>query len=120
ENYEHTQIFSLGSIEGLERFTSIPKAELTVIAGSAAGMKFPLIKDVSTIGRKEGNDICLQDPNISRVHARIEQVEQDFTLIDMGSTNGTYINGKRVVKALVKPGDNIKLGKTELRFQVML
>lgn len=120
ENNEHTQIFSLGALHETGASPSSPWAELVVTAGNAAGMKFPLIKEVCIIGRKEGNDICLQDPNISRIHARIEQGEQDYTVIDMGSTNGTFVNGRRVVKTTVKPGDNIKLGKTELKFQVMV
>lgn len=120
ENNEHTQIFSLGTLQEQSKFSPDPRAELVVTGGIAVGMKFPLIKEVCTIGRKEGNDICLQDPNISRIHARIEQGDQDYTLVDMGSTNGTFVNGKRVIKATVKSGDNIKVGKTELKFQFMV
>lgn len=120
ESCEHTQIFSIGALNKEQGFITQPRAELEVTAGNALGMKFPLVKDVCTIGRKEGNDICLQDPNVSRLHARIEQAAENFTVIDLGSTNGTYVNGRRVVKATVKAGDSITLGKTELKFQVVI
>lgn len=117
---EHTQVFSLksagtGEVEPLP----LPRAELVVKSGESQGMKIRLGKGVSTLGRRETNEIFLNDPNISRVHAQIELFQGEYILTDLGSLNGTYLNGKRVHRAHLKPGDLIKVGKTELDFRMV-
>lgn len=70
-----------------------------------------MITGLITIGRKEGNTIILKDPYISSHHARIYKDEAEYIIEDLGSTNGTYLNGNPIVnKAFLDVGDIIKLG----------
>ena len=65
-----------------------------------------------TIGRAPGNDLVLSDPEVSRFHARFEPGNDGWRLVDLDSTNGTWVNGERVRQAIVVPGDAILLGDT--------
>ena len=77
----------------------------------------PLDKDSVTIGRKEENDLCLDNMAISGHHARIDRTKDIYTLVDLKSTNGTFVNGKRVASAVLKPNDWINIGKHILYFK---
>ncbi len=69
-----------------------------------------------TIGRSSRNDLCLNDPFVSRLHAEIRRDGEEFVLHDSGSANGTYHNGQRIESsALLRLGDVIRVGETELR-----
>ncbi len=71
-----------------------------------------------TVGRSDNNNLVLSDRWISRHHAMFQAIDQgDFYLIDLGSRNGTFLNGRRVtVPVILKDGDLITFGQTELRF----
>ncbi len=75
-----------------------------------------LLKGVRlTIGRSSRNDLCLNDPFVSRLHAEIRRDGADFVLYDSGSANGTYHNGQRIESsAPLQFGDIIRIGETEL------
>ena len=68
------------------------------------------------IGRSPGCDLVLEDPTVSRHHAELIRERDRWVLRDMGSTNGTRVNGWRVRRAVVAPGDVIALGAQRLRF----
>jgi hypothetical protein len=71
-----------------------------------------------TIGRDEANDVVVDDPYVSRHHAEIVQVGEGYQLRDLGSQNGTLLNGKRLTEpASVYPGDRVTLGRISLSFQ---
>lgn len=75
-------------------------------------------EDTLSIGRDPSNDICLENPAVSRHHARIYKQEWPFYIEDMKSTNGTFLNGSKVSwKAALKNNDKITIGKHELIFQ---
>lgn len=76
-----------------------------------------LVKRAVIIGRSRECDITIADPNISRHHAEIRQEEGGYFIIDLGSTNGTLVNGNRVARARLEPNDRIVLGVTELVFE---
>ena len=79
-----------------------------------SGQHFPL-GDCTTLGREQGNDICLQDEQISRCHAVVERVETGFQIADLKSSNGTFVNGKRIQEpVMLRPGDTIQLGSIEV------
>jgi hypothetical protein len=81
--------------------------------------EFELKDGISTLGRTSDNDIAFpNDSNVSRFHAEIEKRDQDYCLIELGSSNGTTINGTRVTgETYLKEGDKIVLGgSTELTF----
>jgi Protein of unknown function (DUF3662)/FHA domain len=72
-----------------------------------------------TLGRSRQCDIVLSDPNVSRQHAEIRPRGGSWVLIDNGSTNGSRINGRQVEgPEVVRPGDEIELGSTTLRFEL--
>ena len=70
------------------------------------------------LGRAEDNDICLQNRGISRHHAEIAATVQGYVLRDLGSQNGTVVNGERVTERTLADGDQIALGDGRLRFTI--
>jgi hypothetical protein len=81
------------------------------------GRSVPLRGEAIVLGRSRECDIHLADPNTSRQHAEVRpEGDGAYTLIDLGSTNGTELNGKRVNHALLSEGDVIVIGQVELTF----
>jgi len=78
----------------------------------------PLTKPLVSMGRGEPNDVAVDDHQVSRSHALLRGTDEDtYYLIDLGSKNGTHVNGKRVVvPVLLKDGDEIRMGATSLTF----
>ena len=76
-------------------------------------------QDVVTIGGMPGNDLVLGDDTASRHHCRIVQHQDHTMLVDLGSTNGTYINGVRIKEAYLSPGAMIAVGNTQVRFDLL-
>jgi pSer/pThr/pTyr-binding forkhead associated (FHA) protein len=89
---------------------------LVVKRGPNAGSKFFLDQDGTEIGRHPDSDIFLDDITVSRRHAQIRRDASGFTLVDVGSLNGTYINRERVEKTGLRSGDEIQIGKFKLVF----
>jgi Protein of unknown function (DUF3662)/FHA domain len=75
-------------------------------------------KRVSTLGRSRDCDVIVPDPNASRVHAEIRHVGLDYYLVDMGSTNGTEVNGQVVKRHALAHGDTIVMGTTEIHVEL--
>jgi hypothetical protein len=72
-----------------------------------------------TLGRSRQADVVLNDPNVSRRHAEVRPRGGSWVLTDLGSTNGSRINGRSVEGSeVIKPGDEIELGSTSLRFEL--
>jgi FhaA, N-terminal domain/FHA domain len=92
---------------GLERET----ATLTV-----DGKRHELDKRRVVIGRSRDCDIQVEDANVSRRHAEVRQEGAAYWVVDLDSTNGTEVNGRRLKRAKLKPGDTITVGATELLF----
>lgn len=87
--------------------------QILVQQGPRAGQAFDLNKPVITIGREVGNDIVLEDSQVSRHHARLAQQGAGLVLEDLGSTNGTAVNGQRLIGTRpITLGDTIGLGDT--------
>lgn len=78
--------------------------------------EFPLDKERITIGRRPSNDIHIDNLAISGEHAVIKAIGKDAFLEDLGSTNGTLVNRKKIHQHLLQPGDVIELGKYQLRY----
>lgn len=74
----------------------------------------PLDQDRITIGRRADNDVCLPFPAVSADHAEIITVMADSFLHDLGSTNGTFVNGERVTKHFLRNHDKIDIGRQQL------
>jgi FHA domain len=94
---------------------SSPRALLIATAGLARGRTFLVPVDGATIGRQPENAVCLPDERLSREHARIEFRESQFWLRDLGSTNGTALNGNLLSSPqVIGNGDTIDLGSNTL------
>ena len=94
-----------------------PVARLDFIVGPMANQTVPLNEEVTTLGSVAGNTIILADPGVSRKHAGIRKVNGSYELADLGSTNGIYVNGHKVPKKTLEPGDIIRVGNTEAVFK---
>jgi Protein of unknown function (DUF3662)/Inner membrane component of T3SS, cytoplasmic domain len=81
------------------------------------GERHQLSKDTVLIGRSRECDLTVNDPNVSRRHAEVRQEDGAWWIVDLGSTNGVEVNGKRVERARLEPDDAIVVGTTELRFE---
>jgi hypothetical protein len=94
-----------------------PRLEVVAAMGLEPGTEFEL-GEGATMGRADGSDIPVDDPFASSVHARIFPRGQFMYIEDMGSTNGTYLNGRRLRAAeRLKVGDMVRIGVTEYRYQ---
>lgn len=94
-----------------------PVARLEFILGPMANQMLALNEEVTTIGSVAGNTVVLADPAVSRKHAGIRKVNGEYELADLGSTNGVYVNGHKVPKKTLQPGDIIRVGNTEAVFK---
>ncbi len=102
--------------EGDEVFTH-ERAYLTAIAGPNTGKIFLLKEGKSIAGRMHRVDIYLDDSQVSRKHAEFTHNQSKTTLMDMGSTNGTIVNGKKIKsKAILKDGDEVAIGSSIFTF----
>ena len=90
---------------------------LEVLDGNQPGQVFPLEKVHIIIGRR-GCDVNLDDPEISRQHASIDIHGMSASLRDLGSTNGTYIQGQRVEEGDLKDNSEFRVGTHQLVFRV--
>ncbi len=81
------------------------------------GDRFVLGETVVTIGRMPDSVITLEDPNVSRNHAEIRPQGGGFVVADLGSTNGTKINGVKVSERVLQDGDELTFGATSFRFE---
>ena len=87
-----------------------------VIQGRDRGTRFELEKPTLSIGRDVRSDIRLQDTEVSRRHAELRQTEGGFTIHDLGSSNGTFVNGTAVSTHSMQSGDQLLLGRTLLLY----
>ncbi|KAB8145084.1 DUF2662 domain-containing protein [Chloroflexia bacterium SDU3-3] len=93
-----------------------PRARL-VLAGGGGKQSIPLESTMLTIGRGLNNDIILEDTRVSRHHAQLRYRSRRFWVADIGSTNGTFVNGEAVEERALNDGDVISLGGLELTFR---
>ena len=95
---------------------ALPKGQGILIALSGPGVssRFLLDSDSVKIGRDLNNEICFDDITVSRSHALIEKTEAGYTIKDLGSLNGTYLNAVAIKNSSLNAGDEIQIGKYHL------
>lgn len=91
-------------------------ALLVVQRGPSAGARFLLDAERTVAGRSPNADIFLDDVTVSRKHAEFVRELDDFVVRDIGSLNGTYVNRTRIESAVLRPGDEVQIGKYRLTF----
>lgn len=90
----------------------MPQLQLIMKSGPTPGVVFPLEGQQFFIGRDASNEIRINDPEVSRRHARLGLQGARFVIEDLGSTNGTFVNGHRLsASSVLNPGDMINLGE---------
>jgi len=82
-----------------------------------AKQEFPLAEPPLTVGRNEGNDVRIDHPTVWGRHARVEATAEGSVLTDLGSRNGTFVNGKKIARAIFRPNDWISPGSHGLIFK---
>ena len=94
-----------------------PQGKLVLIRDGVPVEEFALPDGVVTLGRAEINDVVLNHHTVSRAHAKLERSDAGWTIIDLGSANGTRVNGVPVQKKTISSGDALSLGDSALRFE---
>ena len=87
---------------------------LVVKRGPNAGTRFDLAAEVTRAGRHPESDIFLDDITVSRRHAEFIRGASGYTVRDVGSLNGTYVNRERIEEAVLSSGDEVQVGKFKL------
>jgi Protein of unknown function (DUF3662)/FHA domain len=93
-----------------------PEPEREVISLTVAGRQHVITEPRVVLGRSRDAGVRISDVNISRKHAEVRQEDSTYWVVDLGSTNGTLVNGKRVDRQRLRDGDRITLGSTEIVF----
>ncbi len=91
-------------------------ATLFVIQGRDQGRQFSVGEGRKKIGRDASSDIQLLDSEVSRVHAAIEGRTEGCQLVDLESSNGTFVNGQQIKEVLLRTGDRVQIGRTLMIF----
>lgn len=78
---------------------------------------FPLRGETMQIGRAAGNDLVIDAVDVSREHAELRRLGATWKLRDLGSRNGSWVNGRQVTDAVLQPGDELRFGNTRFRFE---
>ena len=95
-----------------------PGNTFVVLEGFYEGLEIPVDRDWLVIGRGRGADVMLAEPTISRAHCALGYEPEGFFVQDLGSTNGTWVNGARQKRTLLKDQDEIQMGKLRLRIEL--
>jgi predicted component of type VI protein secretion system len=113
-DFGHTMVYSpsrearpLEAPQGRRQALLVGQDRRNVLSGSRV-----------VLGRSREADIVLQDPNVSRRHAELRRDEGGWQVVDLGSTNGIKVNGRRVDHQPLSPGDQITIGVTDLTFEL--
>jgi len=103
-----------GTDAGIGKIT--PYARLVLLSEPEPGREFELTTNLYVIGRSSESNLRIDDPSLSRAHARIDGDEGKWTISDLDSINGILVNGLKRDDYLLKPGDVVELGTVRLRF----
>lgn len=114
---EHREERALGDADAAAVDALPPGSALLVVQrGPSAGSRFLLDTDVVAAGRHPESEIFLDDVTVSRRHAEFRRTTDGFTVADVGSLNGTYVNRDRIDEVALQGGDEVQIGKYRLVF----
>ena len=92
--------------------------EKLVLTGLSHPVTFELEPGFNTLGRNPTNDFRIHDATVSSFHCEIVRSEKSVVVRDLGSTNGTYVDGERIEEGALSPGQSLRVGNAELRLEV--
>lgn len=92
-------------------------AKLVLLSAGMTGRTHDLKADKTTIGRVEDNTFQIAEPSVSSHHCEVLLRGNDVVIKDLGSTNGTFINGEKISESPIKPGQILRLGQVEMRLE---
>ena len=116
-DFGHTMVYSPDrDARKLEADPGLAASRRALIVGE--GRRSVLSGSHAVIGRSRDCDVVVADPNVSRRHAELHLDERGWSIVDLGSTNGIKVNGHRSDHALLRAGDRITLGVTDLTFEL--
>ena len=107
-----------GAGSGFEDYLERYEPVLVVVRGAVAGEEHPVDREKLVLGRGPGVDVAFDDDQISAHHAALEFTGEAFRIQDLGSTNGTFVNGKPVQARELAAGDRIELGRHQLQLRL--
>ncbi|MBW2463671.1 MAG: sigma 54-dependent Fis family transcriptional regulator [Deltaproteobacteria bacterium] len=105
----------VGTQHAGHKVIEVARCALVVLSGDARGTESVIDKDVYSIGKASDSDLVLIDQTVSRTHCEIVHEAKGYLLRDLGSTNGTLLDGAEIREAYLKPGAIITVGKVELK-----
>lgn len=115
EDLDTTRVSDVETLRAeLKKRTERDRAYLIVLAGAEVGKMYKLNEGETMLGRSHRADVRIEDDSISRLHAKVTLSGTDILIEDLGSSNGTLVNGDRVAQAPLKDGDKIRLGETTI------
>jgi two-component system response regulator GlrR len=97
---------------------AVRRFRLIVVEGPGAGMVWESSGDSCSVGSQSGNDLCVPDPTVSRYHCELRLEKQRVAVDDLGSKNGTFVDGVQVKQAYLRANSMLRLGSTTLRFEL--
>lgn len=97
--------------------TPVEKRESALV--DETGQPIPLSQNETNLGRGVDNDIVIESPDISRQHAKIVREGSEFVIVDLGSTNGSFVDGRRVTRQVLSEGNIISLGSARFIFRLI-
>ncbi|MDQ3030861.1 MAG: sigma 54-interacting transcriptional regulator [Myxococcota bacterium] len=106
---------SPGTLAAGARFLELPRCSLVILSGSQRGQERVIEGDLFRVGKSVENDLVLVDETVSRLHCEIARERKGYLLRDLGSTNGTLLDGAEIKEVWLKPGAVITVGKIELK-----
>ena len=109
----------VGSTQDAKQAPVACAGSLRVIRGFYEGLDIPIDRDWIVIGRGDRADIVIPESTMSRQHAAVGYGEEGFFVEDLGSTNGTLVNGEAHKRVTLEDGDEIRLGKLHLQLRVI-
>jgi hypothetical protein len=112
------EIVSARAVKYMGQVRQVTVSRLVLVEKDRPETSFPLTKDSSTLGRHRNNDIMISDPKVSSFHARIDRTPEGHVLVDLKSRNGSYVNGRRTDTAVLRTGDEIRVGMARLTYKV--
>ena len=111
---EKTAIIDLSALSGHPA-----DAKLTIVDGKDTGKNIEITKDEIIAGRSLDNDFVISDSSVSRKHFKITKEDDHFIISDMGSGNGTKVNGTKTTSATLSDGDIISAGVRQIKFEIL-